>query len=197
MKEIKKALESLKGTLIEEDLLSISAFYDALDKDLEHFKEKAGFSCPSGCGKCCSIFIPDITRLESICIAAFIAFSENKAELIQMLENAKGRKTETCPLYRDSNPFHCSAYSARPLICRLFASSCFFNKNGEKKFSPCHLNNSFVPAKRIDEESPAMSYYGENLLSLSSNNGETEFLADRVLKDLDLINFYLSLRKAE
>ena len=99
MKEIKKALEALKGTLIEEDLLSIAAFYDALDKDLERFKEKAGFSCPDGCGKCCSIFVPDITRLESICIAAFIAFSENKEELIQMLENAKGRKTGACPLY--------------------------------------------------------------------------------------------------
>ena len=195
MDEIAKALESLNGTSIADALERMAEFYDETKSEITSFSEKEGVKCPPGCGICCSRFLPDITKYESLFLSAFIAFSEKKEEIMGRLGSAKGQKNGPCPLYDESKAYHCMCYEARPLICRLFAATCFAGKSGERKFSHCHLNAAFKGPDSIDESAPMMGNYGQKMLALQGEDSVTEFLPERLLKDIALIEYYIGLKE--
>lgn len=195
MIEFEEAVEMLDGTSIEKAVRNMHAFFCSVEESIIPFSEKEGVSCPKGCGTCCEKFLPDITKLESLYLAAYISFSENKDELISRLGNAVEQKEGPCPLYDEKNEKHCMCYEARPLICRLFAQSCFPGKNGEKKFSHCHLNTDFKGPYKVEGDNvPIMGTFGQMMLNIEENDSMTEFLPGRVLKDIELIEFYKKLR---
>ena len=198
MIEFEEAIKALKGTSIEKAIRNMHEFYHNVESSIIPFSMKEGVQCPSGCGKCCEKFLPDLTKLESLYLAAYISFSEKKEEIREKLEKALGQKNGPCPLYDEQKEYHCMCYVARPLICRLFAQSCFPGKNGEKKFSRCHLNPDFKGPSLVEgEEVPIMGTFGQALLNTEENDSRTEFLPIRVLKDMDLIEFYKTLSDEE
>ena len=81
---IKEVIGILEGTEIASELEAISCFFASVQPDFDHFMQKFGISCPSGCGSCCEHFIPDLTRSEALIIASFIIQSERKDELMDM-----------------------------------------------------------------------------------------------------------------
>lgn len=196
MDEIREALKLLKGTSIADSLRRMDAFYNEVERSIEPFSERYGVSCPDGCGRCCIRFLPDITKLESVYLSAYIMFSGKKEEILKRLEDSQNRKNGPCPLFDETKEFHCMCYRARPLICRLFAQSCFPGKRGEKKFSKCHLSPEFRGPDIIeDPDAPIMGSFGQKMLNLEDNDSLTEFLPVRVKKDILLMEYYLQLEK--
>ena len=192
---LEEVSDKLKGTSIEEGIREISFLYSTLCHDIDQFLECHTVKCPDGCGKCCEIFNPDITKLESLYLAAFILFSGKKEKLVKRLEEKGTESGGTCPLYDDRSVFHCMCYQARPLICRLFASSAFPGKHNERKFSNCHLNRDFISPGSIEEDAPLMGSYGAWLADLNGGENTTEPLSERVLKDIELIEYYMGMQR--
>ena len=146
-------------------------------------------------GKSNSLAGMNVSKLESLYLAYNILLSKRKTEIIRRLNESKEQKNGPCPLYDGDNDFHCMCYDARPLICRLFASSCFPGKNGESKFAFCHLNTDFKGPDKVPADAPVMGVFGQRMICLEDNDNITEFLPLRVLKDISLIEFYSRLKK--
>lgn len=195
MENIASDLDYLKGTSIERNIRNIEDFYRDVNEKLSSFSLKEGIRCPTGCGTCCERFLPDVSKLESLYLAYNILLSKKKTEIIRRLNESKEQKNGPCPLYDGDNDFHCMCYDARPLICRLFASSCFPGKNGESKFALCHLNTDFKGPDKVPADAPVMGVFGQRMICLEDNDNITEFLPLRVLKDISLIEFYSRLKK--
>ncbi len=198
MKNVDKAIELLEGTSVAETLKAIMEFYGTTQGELDDFVKGTSISCPRGCGSCCERFMPDITEAEALAVAAFIVFSDSPKAHRKKLESARGMKTGPCPLYNPDSPFHCTVYEARPLICRLFASSCFPDKDDEASFSPCHLNKDFKgiskeELRKFPGHKPIMGHYGFSIRDLEGNSEKTEFLPEAILKAIDLLEYYLSI----
>lgn len=198
MKNIDKAISLLEGTSIAETLSSMKTFLERTQDDIESFCSGTCIGCPSGCGHCCEIFMPDITEAEALMVAAEILMRNNPMQFKRRLENAKGRTVGPCPLYDFNNDHHCMVYEARPLICRLFANSCFPDKNDRPTFRSCHLNPDF---HGLDEGTldgyegriPVMGEYGIQMRAIEGNSESTEMLPEAVLKAMGTIEFYLSM----
>ena len=198
MKNIEKAIELLEGTSISETLSSLKTFYEKSQGEIDSFTTHTCIGCPSGCGSCCERFMPDITEAEAMMVAAEILMRDNPMYLKRRLENAKGRTVGPCPLYDFDNDHHCMVYEARPLICRLFANSCFPDKNGRATFRSCHLNPDFRgledgALEEYEGKIPVMGEYGIQLRSLDGNSEDTEMMPEAVLKAAAMIEYYLSM----
>ncbi len=109
----------------------------ALDEEISTFRQWSNLGCKTGCGKCC--LKPDIeaTVLEFLPFAYHI-YKQGKA--VQWLENPT-LAGSICSIL-DGNQIgigHCSSYSSRGLICRLFGFSARLNKYGHKELISCQV----------------------------------------------------------
>jgi uncharacterized protein len=123
------------GTLLALDIEKLFSLYCETDASLALFQSTCGFTCPPGCGECCEHFDPDVIPAESDYAAAYIIYE--KPSLLTLIESKDERKDGACIFYDSSNPFHCSIYPARALVCRLFAFSSVTNKFGGEHFHLC------------------------------------------------------------
>ena len=183
---IKEVIGILEGTEIASELEAISCFFVSVQQDFDHFMQKFGISCPSGCGSCCEHFIPDLTRSEALIIASFIIKSERKDELMDMLQRDSDG---CCPMYnKNDESHHCSIYAVRPLLCRMFLSACSSDKNGINRFSYCSNYGAALGIAQ-NELKPfhPMAYYGERLRELPGNSSDTLLLPDAVRRSLGRI----------
>ena len=120
MIEFEEAIKALKGTSIEKAIRNMHEFYHNVENSIIPFSMKEGVQCPSGCGKCCEKFLPDLTKLESLYLAAYISFSEKKEEIREKLEKALGQKNGPCPLPSAVWLNTTSRITSIPFSCRLF-----------------------------------------------------------------------------
>ncbi len=178
-------------------LESIKDLYASLEEKEKIFCEHFCIHCAKGCGKCCEVFVPDITELE----ADFLAYGlikENKADLVlKQLENIKS-DIISCPLYRSDSDFHCSVYAWRPLICRLFGASASKNKNGNPIFRDCKYNklSSNVSSEKLKKDAEyvvTMSDYGILLEDEEAGNNNKEPLPIALKKAINKIEYLLYL----
>lgn len=198
MNSIERIIQALEGTSYAEQLKEIYDFMGDTSAALDSFTRKGCVECEKGCGRCCECFMPDITKSEAMLIASEIMSRPDKEELVSMLQESKDHRTGPCPLYNKDSEFHCRIYSSRPLICRLFASSCFPDKKGEAMFSNCHLSKKFKgmdkdEVKRISDNPPMMGHFGHHLRSLEGNSQDTMFLPEAVLKWITKFEYILFL----
>ena len=198
MKNIEKAIELLEGTSIADTLSSMKSFMERTQADIDSFTGNTCIGCPSSCGSCCERFMPDITEAEATLVAAEILMKENPMKFKRRLENAKGKTTGPCPLYDFDNDHHCMVYEARPLICRLFANSCFPDKNGKPSFRSCHLNSGFRgisdnSLEKYEGKVPVMGEYGIQMRNIDGNSETIELMPEATLKAIAMIEYYLSM----
>lgn len=180
---MEKELEYFKGTAVYGQLRSVIAFYDSLRQDILPFETEFCISCPAACGRCCEHFLPDVTHLEALYLAFFMI--EIQKRDISFLSDWNGRLS--CPLF-DSFSKRCTAYEARPLVCRLFNSAASLTKSG-LSFRSCRMTNEPEKAHGISSDDlerskvrvPVMSHYGEMLDALQED-GKTELL-DKAVPD--------------
>lgn len=180
---MKKELEYFAGTSVYGQLRSVIVFYDSLRQDILPFEAEFCISCPAECGRCCEHFLPDVTHLEALYLAFFMI--EVQKRDISFLSDWNGRLS--CPLF-DSSSKRCTAYEARPLVCRLFNSAASLTKSG-LSFRSCRMTTEPEKSHGISSDDlerskvrvPVMSRYGE-MLEAMQEDGKTELL-DKAVPD--------------
>ncbi|HUX42867.1 MAG TPA: YkgJ family cysteine cluster protein [Rectinemataceae bacterium] len=153
-------IEGLPFGSLFDGLSSLGMIYDDAAKVMDAFAAESGLACPSGCGRCCESFIPDVLPIEAAWTAAWLIRHEPaRAKHLAI----SGFSTDAqfpgrCPFFVAEGNFHCGIYGGRPLICRLFGFSSVLSKDGESTFTLCrHMPE--LPDK------PGRSWKGSKLQS--------------------------------
>ncbi len=168
----------LEGTIEGEQLDEMRSIYEKLDVAIAEFQREYDIHCKGGCGTCCEHFIPDITEAEANYLAAFVIENKRAEEVLKRFEGFDKDEVHGCPLYNKDTPFHCSVYNGRPLICRLFGSTCFVNKEDKPIFKHCKWNDNTKDLKAgdITTSVPVMGEYGIAVVNTVGNYPDTELL---------------------
>lgn len=196
MSQIESVLKKLEGTSVYDILINVENAYERISREQGEWYDKTHFFCPSGCGKCCEGFEPDLSECEALYMAAWLL--ENQPVIAHSISEGVfpfGNGEKTCPLFNFNSPFHCSIYGGRAFICRLFGASSFYSKDGKKVWRPCkffpdeELKKHVPPLQKVqysEEETkavlgevpPAMSDLTEEVFSFSQAKGETFLIRD-------------------
>lgn len=193
-------IKQLHGTITEERIKLIFKLYDKLEKKQEKFCAQFDIHCFDGCGQCCEHFTPDITETEALFLAYGLIKENRDEEVIKLLHSKDMNEEHYCPLYRKDNPFHCSVYKFRPLICRLFGASASHDKENNCVFKKCKFNQigHDVTCEEFNKHKAMvvlMSDYGETLNEIEPNNLEKELLPSALEKAVNKIRYILDLKQ--
>lgn len=181
MKDLQDFCRSFDGTFAADTIKQLETIYSELKSRSDDFVQAYNIQCPVGCGSCCEHFLPDISQAEALELAVFLLYIKKDGALIRRLEECGGQTEAPCPLYRADTPFHCQAYAARPLICRLFGACANSDKNGNAVFRRCKFNptDSMPEFLNIGDSRPAeMADFAIRINSISPD--PTEFLPKAV-----------------
>lgn len=155
MSEIKNILEKLNGTKEAVILSEIENTYENIAAVQAKWYQQSKFTCPEGCGQCCYNFEPDLMEGEALYMAAWLL--ENQPDVAENViqgnfpfpDNGK-----TCLFWNKDNPYHCSIYSGRAFICRLFGASGAHSKENKTVWKPC----KFLPAEKLAGHKPPLAH---------------------------------------
>lgn len=195
MKYIENTIVMLGDTEIAAELKAIYDFYNCVQPDFDGFMDTFGIACPSGCGRCCAHFIPDITPSEALIIGAKVLFGEKK-DILKERIYSNPLEAIVCPFYDSWSEHHCLIYSVRPLVCRMFHSCVCTDKYGNKVFGGCRF---VADSKSLSEETLAasdvkpMEDYADELSSIRGNSASTELLPGAVKEAVNRIGSALNL----
>ena len=120
----------------ENKLKKLKKIYQNIDTQISNLLSVSCLQCVDGCGECCTRFEPYISVLEGIPIAEYLLAETVREEIFRknLAENRQCWKA--CLFYDFENKLHCSIYTIRPLICRLFGFAA--NLKGDiNEFSTC------------------------------------------------------------
>lgn len=110
----------------------IGKLYSEMDKENDAFSKTSGLQCVSTCGGVCcqnkSVAVPPADLLP----LALEIIKENRSEEVLMKLNEE--QDQACMFYKLGK---CSVYQNRATLCRLFAFSSVYNKQGQKTLSVC------------------------------------------------------------
>mgnify|MGYP000371501596 CR=1 FL=1 len=131
-------------------LRELETVYGELEEEQRSWIAVSPFRCPSGCGRCCEHFIPDVWEIEALYVAAQlliqgrqdIRIEEGQSLQMEGHENSQIDRIErssACPLYNREGDFHCTVYATRPLVCRVFGFSGDRDKWGRLRYAPCQF----------------------------------------------------------
>lgn len=141
------------------------ALFREADRGADGLTQATGLHCPTGCGHCCAHHKPHAT-VADVMLLAEAEVERGTAELrIQQLQALPD--DAPCIYFAAGRlPGGCTAYSLRPLVCRLFGFSATRDKHGELALSACHVHKR--EAKEAVER--AQAYVAEG--------GEVAVMAD-------------------
>jgi uncharacterized protein len=142
-------LAKLKGTCEYEILCGLDAVYNLIEERESVWKAASGVSCISGCGTCCVSFEPDVLDCEAMYLALWLI--ENEPAAARAIRDGtypmeRSDNTAGCFLYDPENPYHCTVYGGRCLICRLFGYAGDHGKDGSIRWKPCRFISNTVLA---------------------------------------------------
>lgn len=126
---------------IYQKVQAVERVFKQLSKDVSKFQQESKLHCIAGCGRCC--YKPDIeaTVLEFLPFAYHV-FKQGDAFL--WLEKLKAtQQSSTCAILKtftsQHEQGHCTGYTHRGLICRLFGFSAVRNKHNNPMLATCKL----------------------------------------------------------
>jgi Fe-S-cluster containining protein len=127
----------------------VQAIYRRLDRKLTAFRRRSGLACLPGCGECCRSTEVEATVLELLPLALDLCRRGKAEETLDRLRD--GGEPERCLLFSEL-PLgrfggHCTAYSRRPLLCRLFGFSTVENREDRPELVACRLVRASDPAR--------------------------------------------------
>ena len=126
------------GTVIYDILTSVDSLYNDIDADQKLWKTRSPMQCPDGCGSCCVRFEPEVYEAEALYLAAWMLENQSeRAERIAEADLGSFVCGDGCILFAPDNPYHCTVYGGRCLICRLFGFSGDHGKDGTIRWKPC------------------------------------------------------------
>jgi len=127
----------------------VLALYRRLDGKLAAFRRRSGLACLPGCGECCRSTEVEATVLELLPLALDLCRRGKAEEALDRLLDI--REPDRCLLFSEL-PLgrfggHCTAYSRRPLLCRLFGFSALEQSEGRPELVACRLVRAADPAR--------------------------------------------------
>ncbi len=154
MSEIAGILKKLTGTAEWQVLTEIEEAYAHIDIEQKKWYDASRFTCPSGCGDCCTHFQPDLMVSEALYMGAWLL--ENQPCVASLVAEGKFPfdNVDGCPFFNADTPYHCSIYGGRAFICRLFGASGSRAKNGSLVWKPCR----FYPAELLARHTPPLEH---------------------------------------
>jgi Fe-S-cluster containining protein len=127
------------------------------------FGRAASLACPVRCGDCCRDDRPEDSVLAAL-PAAYRAVEQGMAGSLAAAA-AEEETAHPCVFYEEILPEHCTIYSLRPLVCRLFGFAGRRDKHGRAQFSPCRRMTP--PAVPVDPAAvPVFSDFAARLEGL-------------------------------
>ena len=107
----------------------IKDLYTLMDKENDKFSKLSGLSCVSTCnGVCCSNKDVAVPPVDLIPLALELIAQNNYLQYLTETSDT------ACFFFKNGK---CSVYQNRATLCRLFAYSSVYNKNGQKQLSVC------------------------------------------------------------
>ncbi|MCR5731406.1 MAG: YkgJ family cysteine cluster protein [Sphaerochaetaceae bacterium] len=192
-----KLVDMFNSTHLGDCLRELSLIYDDVEKETSAFCEDYNIHCTAGCGECCEHFMPDITPAEAKLVASYLLLLRKDISLIDKVQQPG---QDHCPLYDESNPYHCQVYSVRPLVCRLFAQCASRGKDLKAVFRRCRFSGGALMPERlefpVESDIKTMDDYGLRVHSLES--GEVKDLDEAVtnaLGEVSMIAGFLGLKR--
>ncbi|RJQ66072.1 MAG: YkgJ family cysteine cluster protein [Desulfobacteraceae bacterium] len=147
--------------------------YSRIDQEIAAFQLKTGLRCPTGCGLCCPTADVQTTVIEMLPAAREILY---RGESTPWLERIQAEGIDSvCVFYQKQSlphaPGHCSMYTLRPSVCRLFGFAAVRDRLGAQKLAVCkHLKKSdpdaVAMACKKQGEAPRYTDFSTMLLSL-------------------------------
>ena len=131
------------------------------EKKSVRFGKKTGLYCPEGCGDCCRDEHPEDSVLALLPAARWV-INRNLGEFY--LDLAQSNLEGQCVFFDPYNRRHCSIYSFRPMVCRLFGYAGRIDKYGGLNFRSCRRLSDKVP--EIIPMPPIYSDYQFRLIGL-------------------------------
>ncbi|MEL3906941.1 MAG: YkgJ family cysteine cluster protein [Treponema sp.] len=126
------------GTKIYDVLTAVDTLYKNIEEMQKEWKERSPARCPDGCGSCCVHFEPEIYEYEALYLAAWmLEYQPERAERICTQGWGSAADNDGCVLFDSVNPYHCTVYGGRCLICRLFGYSGDHGKDLTIRWKPC------------------------------------------------------------
>lgn len=205
-------LEKLRGTREYDIINGLDAVYGIIEERETAWKAASRVSCMNNCGTCCVAFEPDVLECEALYLALWLIENEPAAARairdrtypMERTDNAAG-----CFLYDPDNPYHCTVYGGRGLICRLFGYTGSHGKEGSVIWKPCRFLPDMVLSAHVpplshrqyeaaelkqlfNELPPVMSDCMEQALSISpDSSGRTWPLREILPKAIQRMQFIL------
>jgi Fe-S-cluster containining protein len=125
------------------------AIYRRLDCRLAAFRRRSGLACLPGCGECCRSTEVEATVLELLPLALELCRRRAAEKVLGRLHGSQAQAP--CILFseRPLGRFagHCTEYSRRPLLCRLFGFSAMEDREGNPELVACRLIRQAYPVR--------------------------------------------------
>ena len=122
--------------------------YKDMDGDVAEFQRGCGFECLKVCGHCCENPMVEATELEMLPLAGSLVQAGTAEDwyLVAEQHDFSGRCIFFQPEIKPGVRGHCGIYEHRPLVCRLFSSSCNQDKYGKLRLIVCSpIKQAFGP----------------------------------------------------
>jgi uncharacterized protein len=162
----------LKETALE-IVSRVMDLYAQIDKAVAEFQLKSGLRCPTACGACCPTANVEATVLEMLPLAHEILCKGRAVEWLERLSAHK--EPDRCILFSKlplpDGPGHCSVYTWRPVLCRLFGFSAVRGRTGDKTLSVCRQIKHMDPqgataAMALADQAPCFVHYSTQVYAL-------------------------------
>lgn len=125
---------------LEEKIKAVESVFQTLDHEIAVFQQRSGLHCLPGCGKCC--LKPDIEAT----VLEFMPFAYHLYRSGLALIWRDKLDASISPVCEILNPLaaggHCSEYTHRGLICRLFGYAVRANKYNKPELVTCSVIKS-------------------------------------------------------
>ncbi len=183
----------------------VRAIYRRLDRRIAAFRRRSALACLPGCGECCRSTGVEATVLELLPLALELCRRGKAKEVLARLD--AGKEPERCLLFSEQ-PLgrfggHCTAYSRRPLLCRLFGFSSMENREGRpelvacrplRQADPARAGQAVATAARGRAAAPLMRDYGLAVYRLDPVLGSGALPVNAALRQaLERVGLSLSL----
>jgi uncharacterized protein len=162
---------------LEETALEIVSrvmdLYAQIDRAAAEFQLKSALRCPAGCGACCPTADAEATVVEMLPLAHEILRRGQAAFWLERL--AEPPSAGKCILYAAQPAAeaagHCSFYTWRPALCRLFGFAAVRDRAGCRILATCrHIRQSdpraAAAAAALADQAPCFVHYSARVYAL-------------------------------
>lgn len=183
----------------------VMGLYAQIDRSVAEFRLKSGLRCPAGCGACCPTADVQVTVLEMLPAAHRILRSGEVLGWLARLAAAPepGPCMLYAPLPAPETAGHCTFYSLRPALCRLFGFAAVRDRTGAKALSVCRRikqedPRGAVAAAALAAEAPCFTHYSSLIYALDPALGTRLMPINAALRHaIELIGLRQSFAYAE